>query len=263
MRPVSPAQSPLIMLYMRPLYHHGEWLCMAHGRLGKNIQMHQSGLQIFTNWINEVLFFSYFQCLKKYVINFPKISCVCNFLLYFGGVCFGFYSSTCHCHAGIWRLHFEVRILQSVPTVHFMLSLEYVSYSHASCPFFYVYMWLYYFVCFQDCLRTHTLYFYYTQFLFHCVPLMLLMETLMEEEIIYWVLQSLGQCLHRHLQVLAVQLETKVKKASLFFILSCTDFVLLPIIAVSTIQSLQIHLGFGVTVNDNVLFNKGTMFITP
>lgn len=60
-----------------------------------------------------------------------------------------------------------------------------------------------------------------------------------------------------------MQLETKVKKTSLFFILSYTDFVLLRIIAISTIQSLQIHLGFGVTVNDNILFNEGTMFFTP
>lgn len=97
------------------------------------------------------------------------MSCVCNFMLCFGRVCFGFFSSKCHCHARIWRLHFKVRILQSVPTVHFMLSLEYASYSHASCPFFYVYTWLYYFVCLFARLSQDT----YSVFLLYSVPLSL------------------------------------------------------------------------------------------
>lgn len=84
--------------------------------------------------------------------------------------------------------------------------------------FFCIRVCLYYFICLFSRLSqaTHSV-FYYTQLLFHCVPRMLLMETLMEEEITHWVLQSLGQCLTQHLQVLAVQLETKVKKTSLFF----------------------------------------------
>lgn len=170
-----------------------------------------------------ICIFLIFQCLKKCVTNFPITFFACSFLFYFGGVCFGFFSSTYPPHPEIWRPHFKVRILQPVPklfsakyTSCFPWSM-FLSVTHLAL-FFCVCMWLYYFVCLFSRLSQATCsVFYYTQLLFHCVPLMLPMETLMEEEIMYWVRQPLGQCLTRHLQVLAVQLETKVKKTSLFF----------------------------------------------
>lgn len=108
------------------------------------------------------------------------------------------------------------RLVSAKYTSRFPWSM-FLSVTHLAL-FFCVCMRPYYFVClFSRLAQAMHSVFYYTQLLFHCVPLMLLMETLTEEEIMYWVLQSLGQCLTRHLQALAVQLETKVKKTSLFF----------------------------------------------
>lgn len=146
---------------------------------------------------------------------------MCNFLLYFGGAFFGFFLPPIPPHLETWIPLSKAWILQS----------ECFSAKHISCfpwsmafsvshlaLFFCICVWLYYFICLFSRLSQaiHSV-FYYTQLLFHCVPRMLLMETLMEEEITHWVLQSLDQCLTRHLQVLAVQLETKVEKTSLFF----------------------------------------------
>lgn len=153
----------------------------------------------------------------------PSNLCLCNFMLYFGGAFLGFFSSAYL--SPPWNLDtpfqgsdFSICAQMFLCQVHFMLSLEYVFSVMHLALFFYVCVWLYYFVCLFSRLSqaTHSV-FYYTQLLFHCMPRMLLMETLMEEEITHWVLQSLGQCLTQHLQVLAVQLETKVKKTCLFF----------------------------------------------
>lgn len=149
--------------------------------------------------------------------------CVCVVFLFILVGFFGYFCSAYPLHPEIWRPHFKVRILQPMPklfsakyTSCFPWSM-FLSVTHLAL-FFCVSMWLYYFVCLFSRLSqaTHSV-FYYTQLLFHCVPLMLLMETLMEEEIAYWVLQPHGQCLTQHLPVLAVQLETKVKKIFLFF----------------------------------------------
>lgn len=140
--------------------------------------------------------------------------------IFFYSVGLGIFSSSYSLCLQMWRTCFKVRILQRVSK---LFSAKYsscfpwsgfLSVVHLAL-FFCVCMLLYYFVCLFSRLSqaTHSV-FYYTQLLFHCVPLMLLMETLMEEEIMYWVLQSLGQCLTWPLLSLAVQLETKVKKTS-------------------------------------------------
>ena len=195
---------------------------MAHGRLGEwyiDAPKWLRNLYKLNSWC---AFFFNFQCLKKCVTNFPIIFCVCNFLFYFGGVCFGYFLPpilpTLKSGGPVSRLGICSRCPNySLPSTLYAFPGVCFFVTHLAL-FFCVCMWLYYFVCLFSRLSqaTHSV-FYCTQLLFHCVPLMLLMETLMEEEIMYWVLQSLGQCLTRHLQALAVQLETKVKKTSLFY----------------------------------------------
>lgn len=132
-----------------------------------------------------------FSVSKKMCHKLPNNFFCLQFSILFWWSLFWIFSSTYPPHPEIWRPHFKVRILQPVPklfsakyTSCFPWSM-FLSVTHLAL-FFCVCMCLYYFVCLFSRLSQATCsVFYYTQLLFHCVPLMLLMETLMEEEIMY------------------------------------------------------------------------------
>lgn len=133
------------------------------------------------------MFFKKFHRVKKHVTNFPIILCLCNISLYFDGVFFGFFLPPIPPHLEIWTPLFKAWICNlnvCLPSAfHAFPGVCFFSVMHLAL-FFSICVWLYYFICLFPRLSqaTHSV-FYYTQLLFHCVPRMLLMETLMEEEI--------------------------------------------------------------------------------
>lgn len=112
-----------------------------------------------------ICIFLNFQCLKKCVTNFPITFFVCSFLFYFGGVCFGFFLPpilpTLKSGDLISRLGFcSLCPNYSLPsTLHAFPGVCFFQSRILPCSFVSACGCIILFVCFQDCLKPHALYF--------------------------------------------------------------------------------------------------------
>lgn len=139
-------------------------LCTVHRQLGEKYTDAPKWLRNLYK-LNQLCASFSFQDLNKRVTNYTTVLCVCSFLVYFGGLSLGIFllpiCPTLKSRDLISRLGFcSLCPNYSLPsTLHAFHGVCVFQSRILPCSFVYPCGCIILFVCFQDCLKPHTLYF--------------------------------------------------------------------------------------------------------